>query len=361
MGRKAKHPEHENLERWLISYADFITLLFATFVVLYALSQVDIKDFKTLEESIRQAFAAPSVMQGSEGVMPDSSDSLFDTAQADSMITPLMMEYVSPKYEEQSMQEVEKSIDEKVKTGEIDGVEAFQTDRGLVIRFNDDFLFKSGSATLNPNAKTKLDKVGATIGRKFFLHNMRVEGHTDNQPMVSTIFPSNWELSSARASSIIRYFISRFGYMPSLFSAVGFADTRPITDNKSASGRAKNRRVEILILKNKLKSGEYATNEITKMSREAQEKMQARRIDAINRIDSISDAAKKLTNGGDQKAEQQAIILNQVYDQEAKRLSKETSALDSKTRGEITGQGLWLKPPAKTSVKNKIDEIKVFR
>jgi Flagellar motor protein len=88
MAKKQKHPEHENLERWLISYADFITLLFATFVVLYALSQVDIKDFKALEDSIRQAFSAPSVMQGAEGLMQNSSDSLLDSSQADSMITP---------------------------------------------------------------------------------------------------------------------------------------------------------------------------------------------------------------------------------------------------------------------------------
>lgn len=355
MAKKQKHPEHENLERWLISYADFITLLFATFVVLYALSQVDISAFEKLENSIKQAFAAPSINQGSDGVMQDSSDTIFDTSQGDSMIAPLMMEYMSQKYEEQSMQDIEKSINQDVKQGGMDGVEAFQTDQGLVIRFNDDYLFKSGSATLSQAAKSKMDKVGATIGKKFILHNMRIEGHTDNQPISSTIFPSNWELSSARASAIIRYFISRFNFTPSLFSAVGFANTRPIGDNATPTGRAKNRRVEILILKNKFKGQEHATNDIMKMSKDEQEKLQARRMDTINRIDSISDAAKKLAEGNPQ-AEKSAIILNQVYNKEAKRISQETQALDSKTKQKVTGQGDWLKPPG-----NSINNVKVFK
>ncbi len=344
--RKKKEEEHVNLERWMVSYSDFVTLLFATFVVLYALSQVDIKDFKTLEDSIKQAFSAPSIMQGADGVMDSSSNSIFDTSQGDSMITPLMMEYVSQKYEEQSLQDVEKSINEDVKSGELDGVEAMQTDRGLIIRFNDDYLFESGSAKLAPGARGKLDIVGANIAKKFVLHNMRIEGHTDNQAIHSTIYPSNWELSSARAGTIIRYFIGRFSFMPSLFSAVGFAETRPIADNNTSAGRAKNRRVEVLILKNRYKSVESATNEIMKMSKQEQENMQNKRMASINRINSISEAAEKLT-GGDKNAEKNAIILNKVYEKEIKRLSTETNALDSSTKSKITGQGVWLKPRAK--------------
>lgn len=364
MARKKKHPEHVNLERYLISYADFITLLFATFVVLYALSQVDIKDFKTLEKSIQQAFSAPSIMQGSDGVMTTTSDSLFDTSAADSMVAPLMMEYMSQKYEDQSMQEIEKSINSEVKAGEIEGVEAIQTDRGLLIKLSGDLLFQPNSAALTPRAKMKMDKVGAIIAKKFIIHNMRIEGHTDNQPVSSKIYPSNWELSSARASTIIRYLMGRFAFMPSLFSAVGFADTRPVASNNSPANMAKNRRVEILILKNKFKSQESAMNDITKMSKADQEKMQAKRLDTINRIGSISEAAKKLTNGN-AKVEESAIILNKVYDKEIQRLSKETQALDSTTRQKITGQGTWLKPPAQTDSpaqpSSVINNVKVFK
>lgn len=352
MARKKKHPEHVNLERYLISYADFITLLFATFVVLYALSQVDINDFKALEESIKQAFAAPSITSGAEGVM-DASNSIMDSqSQSDSVITPLMMEYMSQKYEEQSMDEIQKKIEEMSRSGELEGVHSEKTDRGLLIRFDDDFLFTSGSAILTPGARQKLDKVGAAVGQKFILHNIRVEGHTDSQPMVSKMFPSNWELSSARASAIIRYFIARFNFMPSLFTAVGFADTRPLADNNSEKNKSKNRRVEILILKNRYKAQESPQDAIMKMSKAEQDEMQTQRLKTINRIQNMSEAARNLSKGSKQ-AEESAIILNQAYEKEIKRLSKETKAMDDSTRNRITGQGVWLKPPAKAAADPK--------
>lgn len=346
MAKKKKHPEHINLERWLISYADFITLLFATFVVLYALSQTDFKGFKMLEASMKQAFEAPSVMQGSDGLMSDASDSLFNMQQADSMITPLMMEYMSQKYEDQAMQEIVQSIKQAEQNGDISDVDVFETDRGIVIRLHGSYLFKPGSAELTPAAKIKLQKVGALIAKKFILHNIRVEGHTDNLAQHTAQFPSNWELSSARSSAIIRYFISEFGFMPSIFTAVGFADTRPIASNKSSSGQLKNRRVEILILKNKFKPFESATNDIMKMSKDEQQEMQAKRIAAINRVLATFKSAKISTNV-DNKEEQSAAVLNQAYTKEIERLDRETQALDNADKSKLTGEGGWLRPPAK--------------
>lgn len=346
MARKQKHPEHENLERWLISYADFITLLFATFVVLYALSQIDVADFKKLEESIRQAFSAPSIMQGADSIMQDKSQEIFDKAEGETLIAPLMMEYMSQKYEEQSFDEIQKSIDSMGKTGEIEGVEAIMTDRGLLIRLNDNYLFKPASAALTPQAKQKLDKIGATIGKKFFLHNIRVEGHTDNQKMVSLTFPSNWELSSARSCSIIRYLIERFSFLPGLFSAVGFADTRPLTSNNTPQGQFKNRRVELLILKNQFKAMESPQNDIMKMSKKEQEALQQRRMETIKTINVLTNTSEK-SSDAEKRAKEQAAILNATYEKELKRLSRETQVLDNPTRSKITGQGSWLKPPAK--------------
>jgi chemotaxis protein MotB len=346
MAKKKKHPEHVNLERYLISYADFITLLFATFVVLYALSQTDVNAFKSLQDSIKQAFAAPSVMQGSQGLMSDSSDSIFTTSQADSMIAPLMMEYTSQRYEDQAMQDIVKDINQETKNGDISDVEAEITDRGIVIRLQGNYLFKAGSAELTPAAKIKLEKVGAVIAKKFILHNIRIEGHTDNQPQNTVMYPSNWELSSARSSSIIRFFIAQFGFMPSIFTAVGFADTRPLVSNKSESGQAKNRRVELLILKNRFKSNESATNDIMQMNKDAQKEMQNKRIAAINRIEALLKKSAHLTEA-DKKVEENAVVLNKVYDKEVKRLFRETQALDSNDRSKLTGQGTWLKPPAK--------------
>lgn len=349
MAKKKKHPEHENLERWLISYADFITLLFATFVVLYALSQVDISDFKKLEESIKQAFSAPSIMQGADSIMQDKNQEIFDKSEGETLITPLMMEYMSQKYEEQSFDDIQKRIDSMSKAGELEGVEAIMTDRGLLIRFNDNYLFKAGSATLTQQAKQKLDKVGAVVGKKFFLHNIRVEGHTDSQKIVSMVFPSNWELSSARSCSIIRYLIERFSFMPGLFSAVGFADTRPIASNSTPQGQFKNRRVELLILKNQFKNMESPQNDIMKMNKKEQEALQKRRMETINTINVITNISQKPLDV-QMKEKQDAAILNATYEKELKRISKETQALDNPTKSKITGQGSWLKPPAKPPV-----------
>ena len=111
MAKKQKHPEHDNFERWLLSYADFITLLFATFVVLYALAQVDATDFAKLEESLKNAFSQNTLFDGQQALM-DGSDSIFDQQQANSFIPSLMLEYISPRYEEESFKEIEESNQE---------------------------------------------------------------------------------------------------------------------------------------------------------------------------------------------------------------------------------------------------------
>ena len=109
MAKKKKPEEHENLERWLVSYGDFITLLFATFVVLYALAQVDATDFQKLEESLKTAFSQNTILDGQPAIM-DGSESIFDQQQANSFIPSLMVEYISPKYEEASFEEIDEEI-----------------------------------------------------------------------------------------------------------------------------------------------------------------------------------------------------------------------------------------------------------
>ena len=251
MAKKQKHPEHENLERWLVSYADFITLLFATFVVLYALAQVDATDFAKLEESLKNAFSQNTLFDGQQALM-DGSDSIFDQQQANSFIPSLMLEYISPRYEDESFKEIEESIQELTKAGELDGISAKITDKGLLLTFDDKYLFAPASAYLDSNARKLLDKVGVLICKKFVLHAMRIEGHTDSDPIHTEKYPSNWELSASRASSVVRYMINRFKFSPSLFSAIGYADTRPLETAISPKDPA-NRRVEILILKNRYK------------------------------------------------------------------------------------------------------------
>jgi len=293
MAKKKPPEEHENLERWLVSYGDFITLLFATFVVLYALSQIDISEFGKLEDSIKKAFNAPSLLEGSDALL-EGKDSILDASSADSVIAPLMLEYVSQKYEEKSFKDIKESIDQMKENGDLNGVDAKITDAGLLISFKDDFLFYSASATLTDKAMKTLDNIGVLIGEKFALHYIRVEGHTDNQPINSYIYPSNWELSSARAGSIIRYLIQRFKFMPNIFTSIGYGDTRPVINNDTPENRAKNRRVEILILKNKFRGLEHVSTSILTQSKKAQDAFQQQRVQTINSIRSKSDELKKL-------------------------------------------------------------------
>ena len=320
MARKPKHPEHENLERWLVSYADFITLLFATFVVLYALAQVDATDFAKLEESLKNAFSQGAMFDGQQSVM-DGSNSLFDQQQANSFIPSLMLEYISPKYEEESFKEIEEEIMALKEAGELEGISSKITDKGLLLTFDDKYLFAPASAYLDSSARKLLDKVGVLICKKFVLHSMRVEGHTDSDPIRTEKFPSNWELSSARASSVVRYMIDRFKFSPSLFSAIGYADTRPLETAISPKDPA-NRRVEILVMKNKYKRQFETRNDNTlRLTKAEQEKIQRQRMEVIASVegDSISPAARKLLEDNrkrmieKQKSEKLSPINMELY------------------------------------------------
>ena len=145
MAKKHKQEDHENLERWLVSYGDFITLLFATFVVLYALAQVDATDFAKLDESLKHAFSQGALFEGQPAIL-DSSDSIFDQQQANSFIPSLMLEYISPKYEEDSFKEIVENIKELTEMGELDGISSKITEKGLLLTFDDKYLFAPASA-----------------------------------------------------------------------------------------------------------------------------------------------------------------------------------------------------------------------
>lgn len=318
MAKKKPPEEPENLERWLVSYGDFITLLFATFVVLYALAQVDATDFAKLEESLKSAFGQMAMLDGQPSVM-DGSQNIFDQQQANSFIPSLMLEYISPKYEEDSFNEIESEIKELKDVGELEGISSKITDKGLLLTFDDKYLFAAGSADLDKKAQKMLDKVGVLICKKFVLHSMRVEGHTDSQPIHSDKFPSNWELSSARASSVVRYMISRFQFNPTLFTAIGYADTRPLETTASAKDPA-NRRVEILILKNSYKNKyESNKNSAMQLTKSQQEAIQNLRKEVIEKVeeDSISPAARKLLEDNKEK----------IAKQKSEKLSKKNMEL----------------------------------
>ncbi len=318
MGRKKHAEEHENLERWLVSYADFITLLFATFVVLYALSQVDIAEFKELETSIRKAFAAPSLLQGSDGMMKQSGDSILGSeGGADSSVPPIL-EYLGTKYEEKSFEEIKNSIDKMSKDGDLSGVSAKIDDRGLVISLDEMILFfGSGNSNLSADSHNALKSVGSLINKKFNNRFIRIEGHTDNLAVKSDKYPSNWELSSARASTVVRFLIDKFNFDKNRFTAVGYADTRPISSNASKYGRSKNRRVEIVILKKTLARAEAGEMMAVHNKKKKQPSI----------TNNISDAAMKLVNQKGYKKDS-VLVLKDSYDQESAELQKELAEIE---------------------------------
>ncbi len=304
MARKKKHEEHENLERWLVSYADFMTLLFATFVVLYALSQVDVAKFTKLGQSLHGAFTQ-SVLEGSEGIMDSNGQSVLDSSSSNSIMDSLIFEYLNPQYEQEGFDDIQKEIKS---SKDLKDVQVEQSDRGLIISFTDEALqFEPGSAKLTSIAKTKLDKIGSIIGQKFLVHMMRVEGHTDNIPFANAQYPSNWELSAARSGSVARYLMGRFKFSPDLFTIVGFADTRPKAPNNNPKNRAKNRSVDIVILKNQYRTLEDSRDKMVSLDKKEQKQKREQQLQTINAVMTLSDAAKQLTD--DANNAQQVIKL----------------------------------------------------
>ena len=253
MAKKKKHEEHENLERWLVSYADFITLLFAVFVVLYALSQLDLAKFKDLKISLQQAFA-PTIFKTNGGAAPDPFDgpkSPEITMSEDNGPVSIMPQ-INPLLDlPEEAKKAKEDLEEAIKEGEMKGVSVKVDKRGLVISLVNSVFFDSGSAQLKESAKQTLKKVALTLKKDFEGHKIRIEGHTDSDPINTAVYPSNWELSGARASAIVRHLIRDFKMDKKTFSAVGYADSIPIASNKTTDGKQQNRRVEIVILNSK--------------------------------------------------------------------------------------------------------------
>lgn len=270
MSRKKKHPEHENLERWLVSYADFITLLFATFTALYALAQNDQAKLKDVAEAIREGFSEQSILNGIQSILQGKSSS----SQTPDPISSkkgegagVVGKYESMTYSpgdvkrlKESMNDLKKSIGEMNqaiqkgaggnKSGGVEGfrgVELAVQERGIRVSFDSSFFFEPGSAVLRPEAQQALGKVGENLRKLASSNLIHVEGHTDDQPVFSALYPSNWELSTARSSSVVRFLIQKQGFDAVRMAAVGYADSRPITSNKTEAGRRRNRRIDIII------------------------------------------------------------------------------------------------------------------
>ncbi len=241
MARRKHEEEHDNHERWLVSYADFITLLFAFFVVMYALSTVNEGKYRILSDSMSSAF---------RNVQVNSSSPLPVT------LTPPIPVIQKPRAAERAQEAVKQKRRDKMRNVaqgilevmapliEQGKVRVIETSRGVTIEINDGILFSPGQALLQPALVKAMGAIADVLAPTDF--PITIEGHTDNVPINTLQFPSNWELSAVRATTVLRLFVDS-GVVPDRLTAIGYADTRPVEPNLLADGRARNRRVTILI------------------------------------------------------------------------------------------------------------------
>ncbi len=230
--RNKRNEEHEDTERWMVSYADFVTLLFCFFTAMFAISNVDTNKLGKFVESMRTAFNAP----GSRG-------NAFAVIEGVQVFIPTNIEL------ESSMKEALGAVLSS-SGGEID---VKSDGRGVVVSVADKYFFESGSADLKGNSRDILDKVASVLNQ--YPNMITIEGHTDNVPINNSKFPSNWELSALRAINVAKYFMSVHNIEPGRISTIGYSEYRPVASNDTPQGRAKNRRVEIVILTEEVGKG----------------------------------------------------------------------------------------------------------
>jgi len=241
MARRKHVEEHDNHERWLVSYADFITLLFAFFVVMYALSTVNEGKYRVLSDSMSVAFR--NVQVNSSSPLPIPVMAPIASVQRQN-VAAKAQEAVKQKQRDK-MRNVAKDILEVMAPLIEQGkVRVIETSRGVTIEINDSILFSPGQALLQPALVKAMSSIADVLVPTDF--PITIEGHTDNVPIKTAQFPSNWELSAVRATTVLRLFADA-GVSPERLTAIGFADTRPVEPNVLADGRARNRRVTILI------------------------------------------------------------------------------------------------------------------
>ena len=251
MRRRYKHAAHENHERWLISYADFITLLFAFFVVMFASSQTDKTKARQISESVTKALEESSISHAAAAVVKVLGGTVDDKGQGNAQMKgpggaqkaaketpPDQVVDLLP-----SLKLLSKELEREIASGK---VEVTLEARGLIISLKEAILYASGSNELEDAGIPVIKKVAAAV--RAVPNPIRLEGHTDSIPIHTARFHNNWELSSARAVSMLEILEVEFDVPAGRMAVVGYADTVPIGDNGKPEGRARNRRVDVAIL-----------------------------------------------------------------------------------------------------------------
>lgn len=245
MRRRLQEPETQsNHERWMLTYVDLITLLMIFFIIMYTISNVNAKKFSQLSASLNHAFVG------------EATGVFVGEAPGPSMITGIS----GSKNEQNNMQEARAEIERYIRDHGLQGkVTVTLEERGLIISLKEVLLFDSGSDSVKPQAKATIASVGKIIG--VLPNSLRVEGNTDNLPIHTSNFPSNWVLSVSRAINVVEFLIDNSGIKPERLSVVGYGEYRPIVPNDTENNRAKNRRVDIVVLKQALNLSEAGNSQ----------------------------------------------------------------------------------------------------
>jgi chemotaxis protein MotB len=259
MSRRKKQTAHANHERWLVSYADFITLLFAFFVVLYASSQIDNKKVAQLAAAIQGGFQQMGVFSGTAPgpILRDEHAPPSSTAPAE-LSGPQLVRVINDLNAKarggeshgasgvppsEIRKELEDVLGKELKEHQVD---LRMVPGGLVVSLREVGFFNSGEAMLLPQAEPTLAHVASALNARNF--EVRVEGHTDDVPIHNSIYRSNWDLSTARATEVVNMLVSKYGFNPERISIAGYAQYRPIASNDTEEGRRKNRRIDLVIV-----------------------------------------------------------------------------------------------------------------
>jgi chemotaxis protein MotB len=271
MAIKREPEKHANHERWLVSYGDFLTLLFAVFVAMYAMGQTDKKKADELTQSLRESFGySTRASTGQRGVLQSQDIKPIPAIKPEMAVIPITEKMppagprqgnigggAGPKQMagEKEFREMASSIEAYlIKQGFQNKVALSITQRGLVISLKEAGFFDSGSAKLKQDSIPTLR--GIAEGLQQYANRFRVEGHTDSVPIRSTEFRSNWELSTARATNVIHFLVDSTSFSPETLSAVGYGEYQPLVSNDTPEQRAKNRRVDIVVLAAEAAGGE---------------------------------------------------------------------------------------------------------
>ncbi|MGR9106478.1 MAG: flagellar motor protein MotD [Gammaproteobacteria bacterium] len=249
--RKKLIQDNQNHDRWLVSYADFITLLFGFFVVMYSVSSLNEGKYKVLTDTLEQAFSFPNrsldpIQIGKISRRSEASPVILQQENNPPEINEKLEKVRELERQQQEMSKISKQIEEML-SPYIDQelIETTRDDLWLKIEMKSSLLFASGSAQLAPAAIPVLSKI-ATV-----FHNLpntiHVEGHTDDRPIETPAFPSNWELSAGRAASVVSRLVQE-GVNPQRMAAIGYGEYHPVADNRLEEGREKNRRVVLVLL-----------------------------------------------------------------------------------------------------------------